>query len=255
MRFATLATDVAVASAAADLLADTVRLANTVKSRPAVAVILPAGKTPLPLFAEILRRTRRGALDLRRVRFFQLDEYVGTGPGDARSFAALLRRELLDPLGRAADHDALLDGAAADPSAEIARHACELAAIGGADLAFLGIGRNGHVAFNEPGTLRGDGARLVLLAAETRAGAAAEFAPAQPPTAGITLGLAELAAARRIGLLAIGAGKQAIVASLLATPPGSDRPASLLLDHPDFTLFADKAAGAAGESRGNATRG
>ena len=85
MRLATLPTDVAVASAATDLLAD------TVKSRPAAVVIVPAGRTPLLLFAEILRRARRGALDLRRVRFFQLDEYVGTGPADPRSFAALLQ--------------------------------------------------------------------------------------------------------------------------------------------------------------------
>lgn len=236
MRLVTLPTDLAVAAAATDLLAE------TLAARPAARVILPAGKTPLRLFAEIVRRARAGQLDLRQARFFQLDEYVGVGPADARSFAALLRLHLLEPIGRSPTQDALIDGSARDPAAEIARHAAALAEAGGADLAFLGIGTNGHVAFNEPGTRRTDGARLIALAETTRMGAAAEFAPAPPPDRGITLGLAEIGAARRIALLATGASKQAIVAALFAGSPTVERPASLLLDHPDFTLFADALA-------------
>jgi glucosamine-6-phosphate deaminase len=236
MRLVTLPTAAAVAAAATDLLA------ATLARRPDATIILPAGRTPLLLYAEMLRRARIGELPLARCRFVQLDEYVGCGPDDRRSFAALLRRELLDPLGRAAGQDECLDGAAPHPAREIARHARALAAAGGADLAFLGIGRNGHVAFNEPGTLRHDGAREVALAEETRAGAAADFAPAPAPTRGITLGLAEIGAARHIGLLATGAGKRAIVSALLDGVATSERPASLLLDHGDFTLFADAAA-------------
>jgi len=243
MRLVTLPTAAAVASAATDLLA------ATLVRRPDAAIILPAGRTPLLLYGEMLRRARAGTLGLDRCRFFQLDEYVGCGPDDPRSFAALLRRELLEPLRRAPGRDALIDGAASDPAGEIARHAQALAAAGGAELAFLGIGRNGHVAFNEPGTRRRDGAREVALADETRAGAAAEFAPAPPPTRGITLGLAEIGAARRLGLLATGAGKQAIVAALLTGDPTPERPASLLLDHPDFTLFIDSAAAAGAGAR------
>ncbi len=239
MRFLPLAHPLAVAAAAADLLAE------VVAREPRARVILPAGKTPLLLFAELSRRARSGELSLRDVRFFQLDEYVGPGPRDPRSFHALLRRELLDPLGRAEGRDALIDGSARDPAAEIARHARALVDAGGAHVAFLGIGTNGHVAFNEPGTRRDEGARVVPLADATRRVAAAEFAPDAPPTTGITLGLAEIGAAQRIGLMATGAGKAAIVAALFDQPASSDRPASLLCDHPDFTLFADADAAAA----------
>jgi len=246
MRLVELPTELAVAAAATELLAATLR------SRPRARVILPAGRTPRLLYAELLRRAGRGELDLAAVRFFQLDEYVGCRPGDPRSFAAQLRRELLDPLHRAPEQDALLDGDARDPAAEIARHARALRDAGGADVAFLGVGRNGHVAFNEPGTRLADGARVVELAEATRAGAAAAFAPSPAPTRGITLGLAEIAAARQVALLATGASKRAIVAALLGEPPSAARPASLLLDHRDFTLLVDAEAGAA--TRGGATR-
>lgn len=238
MRFLPLPNAAAVAAAAAELLADALSV------EPRAAIVLPAGRTPLPLYGELLRRVRAGALDPARARFFQLDEYVGVAPGDPRSFHALLRRELLDPLHRAPEQDALLDGAAADPKAEIARHARELAAAGGAALALLGIGTNGHVAFNEPGTRREDGARVVPLAASTRALAAGEFAPDPVPERGMTLGLAELGAARTIGLIATGASKAAIVAALLDAPASVDRPASLLRDHPRFVVLADAAAAA-----------
>ena len=246
MRLVELPTELAVAAAATELLAATLR------TRPRANVILPAGRTPRLLYAELLRRVLRRELDLAEARFFQLDEYVGCAPGHALSFAAQLRRELLDPLGRAAARDALLDGGARDPAAEIARHARALRDAGGADVAFLGVGRNGHVAFNEPGTRLDDGARVVELADATRAGAAAAFAPAAAPTRGITLGLAELAAARQIALLATGAGKRAIVAALLGEPASSERPASLLLDHRDFTLLVDAEARA--EARGGTAR-
>ncbi len=238
MRFDQLANEAAAAAAAADLLEETVRAA------PHARVILPAGRTPRLLYAEIVRRVRAGQLDLTAVRFFQLDEYIGVGRNDARSFHALLRSLLLDPLHRTPDQDELLDGAAPAPLAAIERHAARLTRLGGADLALLGIGANGHVAFNEPGTTLGQRARVVALSAETRAAAQGEFPRGRAPTRGMTLGLAEIAAARRIGLLATGSAKAHILATLFDEPPTAHRPASLLLGHADFTIFADVAAAA-----------
>src|SRR5262249_23043448 len=127
MRFEVFASEADVAVAAADRLDETLRARP---SRPLVQVILPAGRTPLRLYQELLRRdaTRR---ELERVRFVQLDEYVGCGPDDPRSFHRLLRSELLDPLERAPERDALLDGAAIDPRAEVERHARRLERDGG----------------------------------------------------------------------------------------------------------------------------
>ena len=237
MRFEVFASEAEVAVAAADQLDATLRARP---SRPLVPVILPAGRTPLPLYAELLRRAPR--LDLARVRFVQLDEYAGCGPGDPRSFHRLLRDELLDPLERAPDRDALLDGAAPDARAEIERHAQRLRRDGDAEICFLGLGANGHVAFNEPGSTLEQGAHAVDLAPETRAIAEREFGKGRAPERGITLGLREIHEARRLVLLVTGAGKAAILHALLHEPPSSDRPASLLLGHPDLLVLADRAA-------------
>ncbi len=236
MRFEQHGDEPEVAAAAARILAE------TVAQRRDARMVLPAGRTPLPLFVEFVRRAREGDLDLSQVRFIQLDEYVGVSPRDSRSFHALLRRHLLDPLRRDRDQDLLLDGAALDPQVEIERHATRLAQQGGADLVVLGLGGNGHVAFNEPGSTLEQRARVVDLARETRLAAQAEFGVGDGPTRGITLGLHEIAAARRIVLLVTGAAKAAILAALFDEPADPQRPASLLLDHPDFRILADVAA-------------
>jgi len=238
MRFEVFGSEADVAVAAADRLEEALRAKS---SRPLVQVILPAGRTPLQLYAELLRRAD-ARLDLERVRFVQLDEYVGCGPDDPRSFHRLLRDELLDRLGRAPDRDALIDGAAPDPRAEIERHARRLERDGGATLCFLGLGANGHVAFNEPGSTLARAAHEVELAPATRAAAEREFGKGRAPERGITLGLREIHASRRLVLLVTGAGKAEILHALLHEPPSSARPASLLLGHPDLLVLADRAA-------------
>ena len=112
-----LATADDVARAVAD------RVAALLAEKPDAALVLPAGATPRPLYAELVRRVAAGALDLGRAHLFQLDEYVGPGADDPRSFHAFLRHELLDHITRVPGRDHLLDGAAADPKLEIAAHA------------------------------------------------------------------------------------------------------------------------------------
>jgi len=239
MRFEAFESETEVAAAAAELLATTVR------AKPDARVILPAGRTPLLLYAEILRRAKSRALDLSRARFVQLDEYVGCGAKDPQSFRSLLARHLLDPLeelGRDADCDRLIDGAAKDVRAEIERHGARFLQEGGADLCFLGLGRNGHVAFNESGTPRDQRAHEVALAPQTRHAAEPDFGPGKAPERGITLGLHEIRASRRIVLLVTGASKAAILAALFDEPPAAARPASLLLDQQDLVILADRAA-------------
>jgi glucosamine-6-phosphate deaminase len=230
---------------ATDVACAVARLVETIASGTAAVLVMPAGATPVPLYRELVRRSRDERLDLSRAHVFQLDELVGVGPADARGFHAFLRVTLLEPLGRKAPRPHLLDGAAADPSAEIARHARELAQLGGADLALLGLGANGHVAFNEPGSAAGAAARVVELAPETRASLRASFADAELPARGITLGMRELAAARAVCLIATGSSKAAILAAVLGRPTSPERPASLLLDHADVRVLADQEAASA----------
>jgi glucosamine-6-phosphate deaminase len=224
----------AVAARGADLVAECVR------ARPEAVLLLPAGATPVPLYAELVRRGRAGAIDLSRAQLFQLDELLGVGPQDPRGFQALLRQELVRPLGLGARFHGL-DGSAREPAAEIERHRRALAALGPADVVLLGLGRNGHVAFNEPGSPADCTARVVELGASTIQALAAHFA-GDCPRRGMTLGLAEIAAARRVVLLVTGASKAAILAQVLHGPASSERPASLLARHAHVLVLADESA-------------
>lgn len=153
-----------------------------------------------------------------------------------------MRQHLIDPLQLGARFHGL-DGSAREPAAEIERHRRALAALGPADAVLLGLGRNGHAAFNEPGSPPGCGARVVELGASTIQALGAHFPHEHVrPRRGLTLGLAEIAAAKRIVLLVTGAAKAAILAQLLHAPPSSERPASLLKGHAHFFVLADEAA-------------
>ncbi len=213
------------------------RVQATLRANPCANLLLPAGATPVALYAELRERARAGAIDFDRAGLFQLDEVVGRGRADGRSFAAFLHTHLLDALGARRGVTGVLDGAAADPVAAVAAHAGALAAAGGADLALLGLGRNGHVAFNEPGARPREAARVVDLAPETRAAQGGTGA-----RRGMTLGLLEILGARRIVLLVTGAEKAAILARLLAGAPGDALPASWVAASPAAHVLADAAA-------------
>jgi glucosamine-6-phosphate deaminase len=217
-------------------------IANRLRARSRLRMLLPTGHTPLGVYAELRARATRRELPSADATVFQLDEYVGLGPGDERSFGAYLRREL-DGIEIGAFHG--LDGAAADPVAECARHQQRLdeAEI---DLAVLGLGHDGHVAFDEPGSRLEEGTRLVALHPQTRADAAEDFGGLEHvPTHALTVGLRTLLAARELLVLVTGAGKAQALRSLLVDPPGSGFPASLLRAHPRLTLICDAAAASA----------
>jgi glucosamine-6-phosphate deaminase len=202
----------AVAGTAAELIA------NRLRARPRLRMLLPTGHTPLGVYAALRAHAVRGELPSGEATVFQLDEYRRVGPGDERSFAAYLERELS---GVAISVFHRLDGAAADPVAECDRHQRRLdeAPI---DLAVLGLGHDGHVAFDESGT------RVVALHPHTRADAAEEFGDLdRVPTRALAVGLRTLLAARELLVLVTGAGKADALRTMLMAPPGSGFPASL----------------------------
>jgi glucosamine-6-phosphate deaminase len=216
-------------------------VAEVVAGKPDAVLALPAGATPVPLYRELERRQEAGTLDLSRAELFQLDELVGVPPDDERSFHAFLERHFARCRGPGREKLRLhlLDGGARDPEGEIARHARLLAELGGADLALLGLGRNGHVAFNEPGSRPADAARVVELCP---ASTAALGSRSDGKARAMTLGLAEIAASRRIALLVTGKSKATILCTLLRDAPSSACPASLLAGHRDVRVLADAEA-------------
>jgi len=215
---------------------------ETLQKKPDANLVLPTGATPLRLYHDMVAECVAGRLDLRHAHVFQLDELLGVPPADQRSYYAFLRRTLLDHVPRDPGRDHLLDGATADPVAHLAAHRKLLEDLGGADLALLGLGRNGHVALNEPGSDLDTRAAVAQLHDTTFQVVARQFGPDAAPTHGLTLGMTDLARARRLCLIVLGENKAVILHSVMAERKSPLRPASLLRDLPGMELIADDAA-------------
>ena len=214
-------------------------VANRLRARPDLRLILPTGHTPRGMYAVLRGHAADGSLLTQRATLFQLDEYVGLGPTDERSYRAYLARELRGLRFRAF-HE--LDGTTPDPEAECARHQALLdqAPVG---LVVLGLGRDGHVAFDEPGSSIAAGARRVRLHDMTRADAAADFDGVDKvPHEALTVGLRTLAEARELLMLVTGRAKAAALHQMLEGEQNRDCPASLLRDHPRLTVICDSSA-------------
>ncbi|MGH9379545.1 MAG: glucosamine-6-phosphate deaminase [Thermoanaerobaculia bacterium] len=237
MKVVRLAHPEAVARAAADLLA------GAAAASPELTLGLPTGRTPLPFYAELAERRRRGGLDLSRVRALNLDELV-LPRGHPATFRVYMERHVWGPLGLDPKRRDIPNGATTDLVWECRRYDWVLAEAGGFDLAFLGIGADGHVAYNLPGPPV-DGTHVVPLPGNL---AEALGVPAAwTPLRAITVGMASLRAARRLVLLATGAAKRQAMRALLEEPAGPRWPISLLRDHPDFqVLVSEDALGSEG---------
>jgi glucosamine-6-phosphate deaminase len=224
-------------------------VANRLRARPQLRLILPTGHTPLGLYAALRAHALDGSLPTREATLLQLDEYLGLGPEDERSYRAYLRRELRGvELG--AFHG--LDGSALDPGAECARHQ-ELLDQAPVDLVVLGLGRDGHVAFDEPGSPVDAPVRRVRLHPTTRADAARDFGGLENvPEEALTVGLGTLLAARELVMLVSGASKAQALRAMLEEEQGPRCPASLLRGHPRLTVISDRAAASLLQPRASA---
>jgi glucosamine-6-phosphate deaminase len=209
-----------------------------VRAKPAAAVALPAGSTPLGLYAQLRARAPADRKRLDEVRFFNLDEYVAFSAEDSLSFAHFLNRELFGPLGIARANLRLLHGDATDPDDECADYETALADAGGLDLAILGLGANEHIAFNEPGTPWTSVTHVARLAPETLASQAHLFRHARvTPERGLTMGIATILRARAILLLVAGESKRTALTVLLRGIADVTWPATSLYDHPALTVL------------------
>ncbi|TCL82522.1 MULTISPECIES: glucosamine-6-phosphate deaminase [unclassified Rathayibacter] len=224
--------------AAADLVA------ARVLADPRAVLGVATGSTPSLLYRELAGRVAAGRLDFTGVSAFALDEYVGIDPGHPESYRAVLDREVRVPLGVGAVH--VPDGTRADGEQAGRDYDAAIRAAGGVELQILGIGGNGHIGFNEPGTPHDVGTHVVRLERSTRE-ANARFFDGRidlVPESAITQGIATILAARSLVLLASGAAKADAVARSLLGPVDVDCPASALQGHPDVTVLLDREAAA-----------
>lgn len=232
MRVIRAETEAAFAHQAADLL--TAHLQENARS----VLALPAGATPIALYKELVRRAMRAPSCLAQAQIFNLDEYCGVHPQDPASFSAFLHRQLIEPLGIDARQVRLLDGGARDFAVECADYERALGAAGGIDLCVLGLGENGHIAFNEPGTPWNLRTHVTALSRRTRTRLERQgWEPKRIPTHGITLGIANVLGARHVLLLIAGAGKHAAAAALDRGIEDAAWPVTCLLRHERATII------------------
>jgi len=217
---------------------------------PRALIALPTGRTPRETYRLLTQEMRRGAPDASRLQFVNLDEYAGIAPSDHRSFFAELHERFLDPIRIDVDQVRLLNGRASDPQQECDAHEQYIRSRGGIDLAILGIGANGHIAFNEPGTPFGSRTHVAALSAETCRSLQHRFG-CEVPRYGLTLGIATILEARAILLLASGVEKALALRQAFCSEPTPLLPASALQGHPFLTVAADADALSASRDRGD----
>jgi glucosamine-6-phosphate deaminase len=216
-------------------------ISSVVASTPAARITVATGRTPMGVYAELVRRHASGGFDPSSVRPVQLDEYLGLEREDRRALYGWMRRSFLAPLGIADARVLRLPTDGGDLDAGCAAFDRELTEAGGLDLAILGIGTNGHLGFNEPPSPADAPTRVVRLSAGTIAANASYWDGAEVPTSAVTMGMATLLAAREILLLVSGTAKRDVLRRVLDGPIDPAVPASALLTaRGDVTIVVDR---------------
>ena len=211
--------------------------------KPESVLGLATGSTPLGLYRRLVALAQAGQVDFSRATTFNLDEYVGLPGTHPQSYAAYMREHFFKHLAVARWH--IPDGMARDIPQHCAEYETTIRAAGGIDLQLLGLGSDGHIGFNEPGSSLGSRTRLKTLTAQTVADNAAHFAsPNEVPRHVVTMGVGTILDARHCLVLALGEGKAQAVAAMVEGPVSAMIPASVLQMHPVCTLIVDEAAAA-----------
>jgi glucosamine-6-phosphate deaminase len=238
------------ADAASSVLADEIAALirrNDQAGRP-TTLGLATGSTPVRLYRRLIQLHRETGLSFRRVITFNLDEYYGLAPSHPESYRRFMREQLFDHIDINPANTHVPDGTMArgEVFAACRDYEDRIRTAGGLDLQILGIGRTGHIGFNEPGSTRESRTRLVTLDGLTRRDAARDFlGEANVPRHAVTMGVGTILEARRIVLLAWGSAKAEVVAQAVEGNPVESLPASLLQGHADVRFLLDPAAAAA----------
>lgn len=198
-------------------------------------VMVAAGNTPIPLYDLVARR----GLDLAHLQVFMLDEYVGVPATEPRSCAGLLRRTVADAWGVPAAQFHTIEPDPARALGSVLAHERKIDEAGGLDVVVLGLGQNGHLGFNEPGSTADSGARVLELEPISVEANRRWFGGEYAPDRGVTVGLRTILAARRVLILAYGPHKTNAVRAMVQGAITSACPASFLQSHPDVHVFLD----------------
>jgi len=220
-------------------------VAGVVKAKPEAVLGLATGSTPLGLYKELIRMHEQEGLDFSNVTTFNLDEYVGLPPEHDQSYRYFMHENLFKHVNIRPDNTHVPSGTAKDYAAYCREYEEQIEAAGGIDVQVLGIGSDGHIAFNEPGSSLASRTRIKTLAEQTINDNARFFEKKEDvPIYAVTMGVGTILESGKLVLLASGEGKAAAVAAAVEGPVSSMCTASALQLHPDAMVFTD--AGAAG---------
>jgi glucosamine-6-phosphate deaminase len=221
-------------------------LANIVIKKPNAVLGLPTGSSPIGIYNELARMHREEGLDFSQTVSFNLDEYYPMLPDDPLSYDYFMRHNLFDhvnfksfsvPNGKPRSQEQIAEDCAA--------YEANIKAAGGLDFQLLGIGRNGHIGFNEPGSARDARTRLLTLNPITRTDAANDFGSLDKvPTQAVTMGVGTIMEAPEILLMASGSHKAHILHQTFTAPISSEIPSTYLREHPNTQFWFDESAAA-----------
>jgi len=219
-------------------------IANAMRKKPGLRLGLATGDTQKGVYGELVRMHREDRLDFSRIITFNLDEYIGLPCDHPQSFRATMHKNLFDRVNITASQIHIPDGSPRDNFDEVCeQYEEEIRRAGGIDLQVVGIGKDGHIGFNEPTSSFASRTRPKTLTHQTIDDNRHNFPPGEePPAAAITMGIGTILEARRILLLASGAAKAKAVALAVEGPLTASVSASALQMHRDVTVLVDSEA-------------
>jgi glucosamine-6-phosphate deaminase len=221
-----------------------------VQSNPAIVLGLATGGTPKGVYEKIIQNHQKNGISYQNVVTFNLDEYIGLAKNDRNSYRSYMNQHLFDHLDIPFEQTHIPSGEAADLEQECERYETLIQQHNGIDLQTLGIGINGHIGFNEPGTSFSSITHIVELMPSTRQANAHYFQSLEDvPTQAITMGISTIMKSKEILLFVSGEAKQQAMQQLLEGKLTEDFPASILQKHPNVTIIADEKALANVKSR------
>lgn len=228
-------------SSVADYVSDA--LVNTIKSKPDLVLGAATGGTMEPVYARFVQQIGQQHVDVSRMTTFNLDEYVGLDAYHPKSYAAYMQEHLFQHLPFDPSRLFLPDGQAQNLDQYCHEYSTKIQEYGGIDLQLLGVGGNGHIGFNEPGTPFDSRCHVVQLSERTRLDNSRFFANnAIVPASAITMGMQDIMDSQQIFLVATGASKASIMASYYLSDITEAIPLTLLKRHPNTTIILDEAA-------------
>ena len=221
----------AIANSAADLIC------KQLENKPNSLICIAAGHSSLPLCEELIARYKNNQVDFSKAYFIAMDEWLYMNPSIEGSCGDFLNKHFLSHVNFPEDHIRLFDGLSKDTTAECASVKARIEELGGFDVMILGMGMNGHLALNDPGTPFDSTVRVSEIDEVTKSVGTKYFTDAPQLSGGITIGLKEICASKNIVLIVFGEHKKEIIQKLLDSPATPDLPASVLKTIPDAQFW------------------